>query len=123
MDSLVEKLADGLSQLSLLFDGRCNEEKAMNCWSAFFDTSYWNATALSKSEAGIAPSAKLNFKIMVTTKTMWGSGRFEYKPQSNGTIPKRASIRFEILDSLPSHAKISWEVQNRGDEARWYRTC
>ncbi len=121
MDSLVEKLADGLNQLSFLFDGNCNEEKGIGCWSDFFDTSYWKESRLSKSETGVVPLGKLNFKIMITTKTMWGPSRFEYKPLSKGTIPKKASVRFEILNDLPSNAKISWEVQNRGDEAKWHK--
>lgn len=123
MSSLVDKMVESLDALALLESDKCNKEKSDIAWATFFNNDAWTKS-MAKSEnatdrAMVAFDLSKVVRVSYSSKSQWGSRMVPYDPDGKGSIPKGAKVKFEVTIAIPYGTKVSWEVRNKGDEAKW----
>lgn len=116
--NLHSRLENRLKKLEVLFEDKCDEEKAMSAWKEFFGHSFWEKDNLQKSastkfelqENMKANLLRVNVEVKVKNKVSVPLSEFQ------GKLPKGSTLVFSV-NPLVKYNRVVWIVNNSGDEA------
>jgi len=117
MQRLKEKLDEFFPKLSILNSAICTEKQAINAWNVFFNNTFVSDNQLTE-HLSATTNENSPYRLIASIGKETEDVIYENNVPSNSKkYPRGLSIRFELRAPYVGGEKITWIVDNTGDEA------